>query len=231
MIQILTTLEFHLSGESLAIIPPSECCFPLETRLLDRWNPWAWSYPVSPFSESSLSPTRSPAQAAAGVSSSSISFGSSFGAWEACDSCYFMLLVYMCLVVCLLSVDCLCLLVVSCVSPWEACDSQALRTGRATNRRDIIRYSRECFVRGLLVQFIVVHVLSNENIPTKTWMSRVKHPFQVLPYRAPQGDRQLLTACRKEAAAISPLTPGGPCRLEGTTLANRIAASHDYKHS
>ena len=53
----------------------------------------------------------------------------------------------------------------------------------------------------------------------------------VSPYRLTQGSRHFLTACRKEAKASCPLPLTGPCRLDGANLANRLAASRNYKHS
>ena len=40
-----------------------------------------------------------------------------------------------------------------------------------------------------------------------------------------------LTTCRKEAKTIFPLQLTRAVRLEGATLANRLAASRNYKHS
>ena len=39
-----------------------------------------------------------------------------------------------------------------------------------------------------------------------------------------------LTVCRQETKAKCPLLPTGPYRLEGTTLADRLATSPHYKH-
>ena len=42
--------------------------------------------------------------------------------------------------------------------------------------------------------------------------------------------KPFLTADRKEAKASFPIPLPGPCRLEGTTLANRLAANRHRKH-
>ena len=50
-------------------------------------------------------------------------------------------------------------------------------------------------------------------------------------YSLLQGLCIALTACRKEAEASFPPSPTDPHRLEGTTLANRLAASRKYTQS
>ena len=51
------------------------------------------------------------------------------------------------------------------------------------------------------------------------------------PYRLPQGNHSCLTACRKEAKHNLSLLLAGPYRRAGTTLANRLVASCNYKLS
>ena len=48
---------------------------------------------------------------------------------------------------------------------------------------------------------------------------------------SPTGIHVVLTACRKEAKYSCPLLLTGPYHLEGTTLAKRLAASRNHKHS
>ena len=55
--------------------------------------------------------------------------------------------------------------------------------------------------------------------------------FMDFAYRLPRGNCPLLTACRKEARASCPFQLTGDCPLEGITLASRLAASRNHKHS
>ena len=56
-------------------------------------------------------------------------------------------------------------------------------------------------------------------------------PFKVFPCRLPQGNHMFLATCRKEAKSSFPLLLNGPYRLEGETLATRLAVSRNRKHS
>ena len=51
-----------------------------------------------------------------------------------------------------------------------------------------------------------------------------------LPLRGHIAAYHIITACRKEANASVPLLLTNPYRLEGTTLAYRLDASHDCEH-
>ena len=59
--------------------------------------------------------------------------------------------------------------------------------------------------------------------------------FEASPYSLPEGFRVFLSACREEIKTIETLAakvlPTGPCRFEGKTLATRLAASRNQKHS
>ena len=54
---------------------------------------------------------------------------------------------------------------------------------------------------------------------------------KVLPYRSPQGTRCFLTACHKQTNFRFPLSHTAHYGLEGTTSANRSAASRNYQPS